>query len=430
MSKEEMELYNVLLTKTGGLLGPISDFLGFILDGIYNGLDFIGIQNVAIVIVLFTFIVRGLMIPLTIKQQKFSKLSAKMNPEIQKITAKYKGKKDEASMRKQQAETQAVYQKYGANPTAGCLPLLITLPIMFALYRVIYNIPAYVSSIYVTYANIAEAISGTPGYVDIMKGFAESLTVNTKTFTEMSGGSLTIPHIIDIFVKFKTDDWAQLATQFPSVQNIITENSAEIVRIHRFIGNLNILDQPGFTFPAILIPILAAALQWFQTKQMTSLNPPADKENPMASSMAAMNNVMPIMSGVFCFMFPIGVGIYWVAGSVFAIIQQFVINKYMDRIDIDELIEKNVMKANKRKAKLGIDPNASMEELAKKQTKSINAHIPEKEESSKSMTDLANSVKKNYEASNYKKSDVSYGAGSISANANLLKNRNSDKGEK
>ena len=301
---------------------------------------------------------------------------------------------------------------------------------MFALYRVIYNIPAYVSSIYTIYANIAEAISNAPGYVDIMKGFAESLAVNTKAFTEMSDGSLTIPHIIDIFVKFKTDDWAQLATQFPTVQNIIVENSTEIVRIHRFIGNLNILDQPGSAFPAILIPILAAALQWFQTKQMTMMNPPTDKDNPMASSMAAMNNVMPIMSGIFCFMFPIGVGIYWVAGSVFAIIQQFVINKYMDKIDIDELIEKNVTKANKRKAKLGIDPNASMEELAKKQTKSINAHIPEEEESSKSMADLANSVKKNYEASNYKKSDVSYSAGSISANANLLKNRNSDKGEK
>lgn len=424
-----MKLLNVLLTKSGGPLGPIASFLGFILNGIYEFLGFFGIQNVAIVIVLFTFIVRGLMIPLTIKQQKFSKLSAKMNPELQKIQAKYKGKKDEASMRKQQAETQAVYMKYGANPTAGCLPLLITLPIMFALYRVIYNIPAYVTDINATYSNIAQAISGTAGYVDIMKEFAESVAVSTKNFTEMANGSLTIPHIIDIFVKFKTDDWTQLATQFPSVQNIIVENSQEIVRIHRFIGDLNILDTPGFAFPGILIPVLAAGLQFFQTKQMTALNPPADKDNPMASSMSAMNNVMPIMSGVFCFMFPIGVGIYWVAGSVFAIIQQFVINKYMDKIDIDELIEKNVTKANKRKTKLGIDPNASMEELAKKQTKSINAHIPE-EENSKSMADLANSVKKNYEASNYKKSDVSYNAGSIAANANLLKNRNNDKGEK
>lgn len=423
-------MYNVIITKSTGLLGPIASFLGFILNGIYEFLDFFGIQNVAIVIVLFTFIVRGLMIPLTIKQQKFSKLSAKMNPEIQKINAKYKGKKDEASVRKMQAETQAVYSKYGANPTAGCLPLLITLPIMFALYRVIYNIPAYVNDINVTYSNIAQAISGTTGYVDIMKGFAESMAVSTKNFTEMADGSLTIPHIIDIFVKFKTNDWALLAEQFPAVQNIIVDNSNEIVRIHSFVGNLNILDTPGFAFPGILVPILAAGLQFFQTKQMTSLNPPADKDNPMASSMSAMNNVMPIMSGVFCFMFPIGIGIYWVAGSVFAIAQQFVINKYMDKIDIEELIEKNVVKANKRKAKLGIDPNATMEELAKKQTKSINAHIPESDENSKSMTDFANSVKKNYEASNYKKSDVSYSAGSISANANLLKNRNNDKGDK
>lgn len=71
-----------------------------------------------------------------------------MNPELQKIQAKYKGKKDDVSLRKQQAETQVVYQKYGANPTSGCLPILITLPIMFALYQVIYNIPAYVNHVY------------------------------------------------------------------------------------------------------------------------------------------------------------------------------------------------------------------------------------------------------------------------------------------
>lgn len=426
-----MKLFDVLLTQHQGFfLGPIAKFLGFILNGLYEFLELFGIQNVAIVIVLFTFIVRGLMIPLTIKQQKFSKLSAKMNPELQKIEAKYKGKKDEASIRKKQAEVQAVYMKYGANPTAGCLPLLITLPIMFALYRVIYNIPAYVNDIYAIYSNIAEAIANTTGYVDILKGFAESAGVSTKNFTEMANGSLTIPHIIDIFVKFKTDDWNQLASQFPTVQNIITENSKEIIEIHKFIGNMNILDQPGFKFPGIIIPVLAAALQWFQTRQMTAMNPPADKDNPMASSMTAMNNVMPIMSGVFCFMFPIGVGIYWVTGSVFAIIQQFVINKYMDKIDIDELIEKNVKKANKRKEKLGLDPNASMEELAKRQTKSINAHIPDKEEKSKSTTDFANSVKKNYEASSYNTSDESYSAGSISSYANLLRNRNNDKGEK
>lgn len=138
-----------------------------------------------------------------------------MNPEISKIQAKYKGKKDEVSLRKQQAETQAVYQKYGASPTAGCLPLLITLPIMFALYRVIYNIPAYVNDINHMYGNIAEAIRGTNGYVDIMTSLAEKVNVKTTAYNEVAAdGIISVNHVIDILAKFKTDQWTELKNNF------------------------------------------------------------------------------------------------------------------------------------------------------------------------------------------------------------------------
>jgi YidC/Oxa1 family membrane protein insertase len=422
-------LFNIFLTQNGGLLGPIEFLLGWILNTLHEFLSLFGIQYVALDIILFTFIVRGLMIPLTIKQQKFSKLSSKMNPEITKIQAKYKGKKDEASLKKQQLETQAVYQKYGASPTAGCLPLLITLPIMFALYRVIYNVPAYVNDIKHLYENIATAIQGTDGYVKVMTDFATAANVKINSFSELSkDGIFSVNHLIDILSKFKTEQWKELAVNFPTLQTTIDSNSLEIMRVNSFIGGLNILDNPGYTFPGILIPILAAGLQFIQGKQTAALNP-TDKSNPMASTMSTMNTVMPIMSGVFCVMLPIGVGLYWVAGSLFAIIQQFVINKYMDKVDVDTLIEKNVMKANKRKAKLGINPNASMEDLAKTQTKSIEPSV-EIEEKTSSTTNYANAVKKNYEPSNYKKSDVSHKSGSIAANANLLRNRNNDKGDK
>jgi YidC/Oxa1 family membrane protein insertase len=422
VSKEENDLFNIFLTQSGGLLGPIATLLGWILNAIYEFLSLFGIANVGLVIILFTFIARGLMIPLTIKQQKFAKLSSKMNPEIQKINAKYKGKKDEASMKKMQLETQAVYQKYGASPTAGCLPLLISLPIMFALYRVIYNIPAYVNDINAMYSAVAEGIRGTNGYVDIMSEFAKAVSIKVSTTDNI----ISVPHVIDILAKFNSEQWGELAGKFPTLQSLIVDKSGEIMHVNKFLFGLNILDRPRLALPDILIPILAAGLQFVQTKQMSSNNP-TDKDNPMASTMNTMNTVMPIMSGVFCIMLPIGVGLYWVAGSLFAIAQQFLINKHMEKVDVDELIEKNIMKANKRKAKLGIDPNATMEELAKKQTRSI-----ETVEETKNTTtsNYANSVKKNYEPSNYKKSDVSYKAGSIAANANLLKNRNNDKGDK
>jgi YidC/Oxa1 family membrane protein insertase len=417
-------LYNVFLTQSGGILGPIASILGWILNAIYEFLGLFGIANVGIVIILFTFIVKGLMTPLTIKQQKFSKLSAKMNPEITKISSKYKGKKDQESMQKQQLETQAVYEKYGASPTAGCLPLLITLPIMFALYRVIVNIPAYVNDIYVLYSGVAEAIIGTNGYVSIMQEFAETAKVNTSAFGEIAAsGTISLNHVIDILSKFTSEQWKELAVQFPSLQVLIAGQSAEIMQVNSFLGGLNILDTPSFGFPQILVPILAAALQWVSTKQITSKNP-MDKENPMAASMNSMNNIMPIMSGVFTFMLPLGVGLYWVAGSVFTIIQQYVINRHMDKVDVEDLIKKNVEKANKKKAKKG-NTSVSFEELAKKQTRSIES---KEEVKYNSTSDYANSVKKNYDNSN--KKDITYKAGSISANANLLKNRNNDKGDK
>lgn len=424
-------MFEAVLTKSGGILGPIATLLGWILNGIYNFLGLFGIHNVALVIVLFTFIVRGLMTPLTIKQQKFSKLSAKMNPELTAITAKYKGKKDEASMRKQQAETQAVYMKYGANPTSGCLPLLIQLPIMFALYQVIYHIPAYVNEINVWYKNIGEAIISNGNYLEVMKAFAKSTQVNMNTFTEMTNGNLSLSHMIDILAKFSSDNWSELINKFPALETIIKTNSAHIVKVNSLFNTMNILDKPGMKFPGIIIPFLAAGLQFIQTKQMMAANPtPIDKDNPMSASMGMMNNVMPIMSGVFCFMFPVGIGIYWISGSLFAIIQQFVINRILAKIDIDDMIKRNVEKASKKKAKLGLDPNATLEDLAKTQTKSISSRVQAPENTS-STSSYANAVKKNYGDSNSGKSDVSYKPGSISANANLLKTRNKDnKGDK
>ena len=116
--------------------------LGKIMEGLFFVLDKIGIPNIGIAIILFTIFVNVCMIPLTYKQQKFSKLSLKINPEIKAIQKKYDGRKDQDSMMKMQAETQAVYAKYGVSHAGSCVTLLIQFPILIALYRVIYQIPA------------------------------------------------------------------------------------------------------------------------------------------------------------------------------------------------------------------------------------------------------------------------------------------------
>src|SRR5574344_1583262 len=137
----------MLTQYNGAILGPIAKIEGMLLNAIFNLLALIGIPNVGLSIILFTIVVYLLMLPLTIKQQKFSKLSAKMNPELQAVQSKYKNRKDQDSMMQMNAETKAIYAKYGVSPTGSCVQLLIQMPILLSLYQVIYRMPAYVSKI-------------------------------------------------------------------------------------------------------------------------------------------------------------------------------------------------------------------------------------------------------------------------------------------
>ena len=119
-----IELEMIILTQVGGILKPFAWIFGLIFNWLYELLALIGIENIAVTLVLFTIITKMLMLPLTIKQQRFSKLSAQMQPELSAIQEKYKGKKDETSQRLMYADQQRVYEKYGTSPTSGCLPLL------------------------------------------------------------------------------------------------------------------------------------------------------------------------------------------------------------------------------------------------------------------------------------------------------------------
>ena len=161
-----MEVYGLLASGYGDwpIIKQIAWLLGQVMNGIFNVLSKIGIENIGVCIIIFTIIIYTLMIPLTIKQQKFSKMSAVMQPEIKKIQKKYEGKKDQASMMKQQEEINLVYEKYGTSMTGGCLPMLIQMPILFALYPVIRDIPTYVKGVKDVYMPVTEAIMNTNGF--------------------------------------------------------------------------------------------------------------------------------------------------------------------------------------------------------------------------------------------------------------------------
>jgi membrane protein insertase, YidC/Oxa1 family, C-terminal domain len=403
-SSKEEKILITLLTPTGGILGPIASLLGIIMNAIYMFFNIFGIHNIALSIFMFTFIMRAAMLPLTIKQQKFQKLSSRMNPELQKIQAKYKGKKDEVSLRKMQAENSALYEKYGANPTSGCLPVIIQLPIMFALYYVISNVPAYVGKVKEMYQPVADKIIANSDFANTVLQIAKTdkLAIRSSNISDSN-------HIINILAKFGTDQWKELSAQAPQLSEIIHKATHQINSANNFFG-MNIANRPGFLLPAVLIPFIAAGLQFIQAKQM-QVKTQDSKDNPAAAAMNSMNIVMPLMSLFFCFTFPIGIGLYWIAGSVFAIVQQYFVNKYMDKVDVDVLIEKNVSKAAKKSKHL--EPQGmKLQDIAKKQTKSIENSVTEQiEVNNETVTDVNNS-----ENSNAPKS--------ISDIANLLKNKN------
>lgn len=363
----------IVATKSGvPILGQVSTLLGWLMDGIYRVLDMVGIQNIGLSIIIFTLIIYMILTPIQIKQQKLSKMTAIMNPELQAIQKKYKNKKDQASMMKMQEETTLVYQKYGVSPMGTCLPLLVQMPILLALYQVIYRIPAYVGSVRAIFTEAVTNITSVNGYTDIIQNFLTDNKINTVKLT-LENGVATSNSVIDVLYKLSPSQWEAFAEidKFSSFSNVINDTASEIAHVQSFLG-LNIADTPFYivkdafaagsillAIGAILIPLLAWFTQWLNYKLMPQAATSSSDNgaaNSMESTMKTMNTTMPIMSAFFCLTLPVGMGIYWIAGAVIRSVQMLVINRHMANIDLDKLVKKNMEKAQKKRAKEGLPP--------------------------------------------------------------------------
>lgn len=363
----------ILLTKDSTfIIGQVAWLLGQIMNGIFYVIDFIGIPNIGLAIILFTIVVNLLMMPLNIRQQKFSKLSAKINPEMQLIEKKYKGKSDQQSLMAKNMEIQELYAKYGISPRGSCIQLLIQFPILLALYRVINSMPAYVTQIRDTFKVLADAIIVKDGGGFLQNSGIESIANTVSMYGRaMTDGDLS-NGIIDILNKLSSSDLLEVARNYDLTNleyqgRLILSNDTTrglIDTYNNFLG-LNMADSPGtlirnawavgawgIVIGAVLIPILSAVTQWINVKLMPQQESNNKEQSTLASSMKTMNMVMPLMSAWFCFSFPTGMGLYWVAGSVVRSIQQVVINRHIDKMDFDELIKKNSAKSAKKLEKL------------------------------------------------------------------------------
>ncbi|EFF69116.1 YidC/Oxa1 family membrane protein insertase [Eshraghiella crossota] len=404
----------ILLTTQTGFLKPIAWLLGQIFNGLFNLIYNIAewftdkpyhVPIIGISVILFTIIVRLILLPMTIKQQKFSKLSGLMNPELQEIQAKYKDKRDQVSMMNMQAETKAVYEKYGTSPTGGCLTMLIQLPIMFALYRVIYKIPGYVTKIRELCGGIADKITGSGD------DWATKLDAINGISVSASTGKATL---IDKIYNLSPEKWSEVQNAFSSVD---FGNAYDQIHGYNNLFGISLTQAPGWRLSwALIIPILAGLTQWLSVKLMENKNnvnvgSQNDQQAGMASSMKVMNTIMPILSAVFCVSFASCIGLYWIASSVVQIVVQLVINKKMNNKDVDEIVKENIEKANIKRAKKGLPP-VKISNVTSKYVEQV--HKMEARENRKEERD-----KEIKESTSYY--NTSAKPGSLAAKANMVK---------
>ena len=430
---------DILLTAyPGSILGPIAKLLGMLMDWIYSGISNITggrVESVVLSIVIITIIIYMCLLPLTIKQQKFSKLSQKMQPEMQAIQAKYKNKKDQASMMAMQEETQLLYQKYGISPMGSCVQMLIQMPILFALYRVFYNIPAYLSGVKGSFTGLVDQIKGVDNYSDTLVQLMEKYNVVTSSglnasnaaskLADASGDALS-NYIIDILYKLPSKGWDALMDGkfFDGIQSAVEKTHDALLHFNYFLG-LNISDTPWyiiksnftdkpdkwllFVILALLIPVLSYLTQMINIKLMPQATNGNDQ---MASQMKMMNLMMPLMSLFFCFTVPVGLGIYWICSALVRGIQQFFVNRHIENLDLEAVMAKNEEKAKKKREKMGLSEDY-IKKAAQIKTKSI--------ENKANVSASADTEEKLAKAAEYK---ANAKAGSLASKANMVKEFN------
>ena len=410
----------VLLTKsTMPIVNWVAEVLGWLMNGIYS----IGVHNLGLCIIIFTLVIYAFMTPLQIKQQKFAKMNAVMAPELQNIQKKYRGKKDQNSQLKMQEETMGVYEKYGVSPTGSCLQMLIQMPIFFALYQVIIKIPGYIGGLKDVFASAVSHITDVSGYSDIIFKFVQDNAIK-NSYIPMSG-KLSSDHVVDFLYSLSPAQWDKLADvdKFQGFADVLNQTADKLHPMQNFLG-LNIADNPwaliqsGWStqhylliLAAVLIPVLAWGTQVLNMKLIqTASNTSNSTPSQMETTMKTMNMFMPLMTAFICFTFPVGIGIYWIIGAVIRSVQQLIINRHLDNMDMEDFIKKNKAKMDKKKAKLGVT-SQNISQQAKMNVRNI------EEPKRKNIADKSNSVKN---TASYTAEVPKTKPGSLASKANMV----------
>lgn len=275
--------------------------LGMFLYFIYNTVAF---KNYGLAIILFTLAIKLVLLPLTIKQLKSAAQMKEINPQIQELQRKYKNDKEKLNQ-----EMLKLYSEHKVNPAGGCLPLLIQFPIILSLYWVI------VQPLKFMLGKTPEQIKKIVDFVAAQVG-PERLSFQKELIA--------------------LNYFSEHPDKLPNVADAL--KAAELVDM-RFLG-LNLGKIPTFKWdiissdmatylPLLIIPVIAVIATYLSTR----MTMPKQEDSSQSAAMAATSNSMlyigPLMTLMFSFQVPAGVGLYWTINSVFQILQQLYINKFI-----------------------------------------------------------------------------------------------------
>ena len=298
------------------ILWPLKVAVAWVMVYIHKFLVLIGLSDgpgVAWVlsIIGLTIFVRILIMPLFVRQIRASRGMQLMQPELQALQAKYKGKKDAASKQRQQEEMMALYRKHGTNPFASCFPILIQMPIFFALFRVLANLQAIAEGTY----------EGRDSIGPLTADLANQ-------------------------VQHSTVFGASLSSSFMNPSDISSALTVKIV--------------------TVIMIIAMSATQWYTMAQLSMKNMPEsskNSDNPMMRSQRMMMTIMPIFFAFTGVQFQIGVLIYWVTSNLWTMGQQFYTISRMPAPG-SEAEKKFRARENAKRARKGL-PSLEEEERAK-----------------------------------------------------------------
>ena len=319
-----------LMARTPGMIvGPIAEILGYVYNILFNFIyGFAQSGSLGIAIILFTLFIKVILTPLIYKQQQSSYKMQKLQPELAKIRAKYSAKKDQESQQRMALEMQKFQKDNGINLLGGCLPLLVQLPILYALFYIFQQAYVYVDVVNMNYGQIADILLQIPAQLRVDALSEVIISKNMEIDVAIKD------ELVMMINQLGISDWEQILQNLPSYKEKLEPLLLEKNSFEYFLG-INVVDTAGFGFPGIIVPLLAGGSTWLSSKLMAQ-SQSTDPNDPAAATMKTMNTIMPIMMGVMTISMPVGLGLYWTASNIITMLQTMLLKKYFAFKDLKQ----------------------------------------------------------------------------------------------